>query len=166
MPEYKESVLSARGLRFALVVSRYNEFVTERLLEGALDALREGEVAKADIDLFRIPGAFEIPQMARRAAETGRYDGIVCLGALIRGETIHFELISRECARGIQEVAADLVLPVSFGVITADTVEQATARCGQKSENKGWEAARAAMEMALLYRKIGAEDEEMDENEV
>ncbi|HSP06996.1 MAG TPA: 6,7-dimethyl-8-ribityllumazine synthase [Acidobacteriota bacterium] len=158
MPEYMESVLSARGFRFAVIVSRYNALITERLLEGALEAFREGEVDSSDVDIYHVPGSFEIPQMARRAAETGRYDGIACLGALLRGETIHFELISRECARGIQEVAADFTLPVTFGVITADTLEQATARAGARSENKGWESARAAMELALLYRRLSVEE--------
>ena len=160
MSEFMESALSARGFRFAVVVSRYNSFITDRLLEGALEALREGEVKESDLDIYRVPGSFEIPQMARRAAETGRYDGIICLGALLRGETLHFELISAECARGIQEVAADFGMPVTFGVITADTLAQATARAGARSENKGWESARAAMEMALMYRKLGAEEPE------
>lgn len=158
MPEFMESALSVRGLRFAVVVSRYNSFITDRLLEGAMEALREGEVNESDLDIFHVPGSFEIPQMARRAAETGRYDGIICLGALLRGETMHFELISAECARGIQEVAADFTMPVAFGVITADTLAQATARAGTRSENKGWESARAAMEMALIYRRLGVDE--------
>ena len=165
MPEYLESVLSARGFRFALIVSRYNAFITDRLLAGALEALREGELEDKDLDVYRIPGSFEIPQMARRVAETGWYDAIICLGALLRGETLHFELISNECARGIQEVAADYAIPVTFGVITADTLDQATARAGSKSDNKGWESARAAIEMARLYRRLEEEEDSLSERD-
>ena len=163
MPEYLESVLSARGYRFAVIVSRYNAFITDRLLAGALEALREGDLEEKDLDIYRIPGSFEIPQMARRAAESARYDAIICLGALLRGETLHFELISQECARGIQQVAADFAIPVTFGVITADTLDQAMARAGSKTDNKGWESARAAVEMARIYRRLDAEDAGMQQ---
>jgi 6,7-dimethyl-8-ribityllumazine synthase len=141
-------------LRLAIVVSRYNSFITERLLQGAVDALKANGVGESSIQIFQVPGSFEIPQAARKIAETTRPDAIICLGALLRGETLHFELISNECARGIQKVAADFGIPVTFGVITADTEEQALARAGERSENKGWEAATAAIEMATLYRKL------------
>lgn len=158
MQDTVEKTLSARGLRFAVVASRYNGYITDRLLEGALEALHEGELTEEDFDIYRVPGSFEIPQMARRAAETGRYDAIICLGALLRGETMHFELISRECARGIQEVAADFAIPVTFGIITADTPEQAAARAGLKQDNKGWESARAAIELAVTYKRLADEE--------
>lgn len=140
--------------RFVIIVSRYNSFITDRLLQGALEAFRTNGVEEKNIQTIQVPGAFEIPQVARKIAETAKPDAIVCLGALLRGETFHFELISNECARGIQKVAADFGIPVTFGVITADTVEQAVARAGERSENKGWESAIAALEMATLYRKL------------
>ena len=142
-------------LRFAIIVSRYNSFITDRLLQGALEALKTNGVDEDNIQLIPVPGAFEIPQAARKIAETAKPNAIICLGALLRGETLHFEIISNECARGIQDVAAEFGIPVTFGVITANTMEQAMARAGEQSENKGWEAALAAIEMANLYRKLG-----------
>jgi 6,7-dimethyl-8-ribityllumazine synthase len=139
---------------FAIVVSRYNEFITVRLLNGALAALREQGIEEESVSVFKVPGSFEIPQAARRVAQTGKYDAIICLGALIRGKTQHFQIISEECARGIQQVARDFDLPVTFGVITAETMEQAVERAGDRSENKGWESALAALEMAGLYRQL------------
>jgi 6,7-dimethyl-8-ribityllumazine synthase len=147
--------MADQAYRFAIIVSRYNSFITDRLLQGALEAFRTNGVEEKNIQTIQVPGAFEIPQVARKIAETAKPDAIVCLGALLRGETLHFELISNECARGIQNVAADFGIPVTFGVITADTVEQAVARAGQRSENKGWESAIAAIEMATLYKKLG-----------
>lgn len=146
--------LDGKGLNIAVIVSRYNEFITNRLLDGALEGLREHGVEEDCIAVFRVPGSFELPQTARKIAETFEQDAIVCLGALLRGETLHFELISNECARGLQQVASDFGIPVTFGVITANTMEQAVKRAGEKSENKGWEAALAAVEMASLYRKM------------
>jgi len=146
-----EGEASAVDLRFAVVASRYNPFITERLLTGAIEALRTNGATEENISVFRVPGSFEIPQMARKIAEQKKFDAIICLGALIRGETLHFELISFECARGVQRIAADFGIPVTFGVITADTMEQAIQRAGERSENKGWEAALAAIEMANLY---------------
>ncbi len=154
MPEIVEGEVSAIGLRFAIVVSRFNSVVTNRLLSGALEALLEKGASEKDITIYWVPGSFEIPQMARVVAELGRQDAIVCLGALIRGETLHFSLIASECAQGIQRVSADFGIPVTFGVITAETMEQAIARAGFKSENKGWESALAAAEMANVYRKL------------
>jgi len=164
MPEILEGEVSAVGLRFAIVVSRFNSFVTDRLLSGALEALLENGALENDISIYRVPGSFEIPQMARRIAELGKQDAIVCLGALIRGETLHFSLIASECARGIQQVSADFGIPVAFGVITAETMEQAIARSGSKSENKGWESAISAIEMANLYRKLKPPQEEKMED--
>ena len=154
MPHELESSENAAGLRFAIVVSQYNSFITDRLLQGALTALQEHQAEMENVLIVRVPGSFEIPQTARKIAETVDYDAIICLGALLRGETIHFELISTECARGIQDVAAEFGLPVAFGVITADTTEQALDRAGERSQNKGWEAAMAAIEMANIFRKL------------
>ena len=147
--------MTQQGFRFAIIVSRYNSFITDRLLHGALEALKTKDIEEKNIEIHQVPGAFEIPQAARKIAETAKPDAIICLGALLRGETLHFELISKECARGIQNVAAEFGIPVTFGVITADTVEQAVARAGERSENKGWESAIAALEMTKLYRKLG-----------
>jgi 6,7-dimethyl-8-ribityllumazine synthase len=146
--------LSVRDGRFAIVQSRYNSFITDRLLEGALDALRGKGVEEEDIVVLKVPGSFEIPQAARKAAASGEYCAVVCLGAIIRGQTSHFQLISQECARGVQQVAADCGLPVTFGVITAENMDQAVERAGERSQNKGWEAALAAMEMANLFSEM------------
>ena len=140
----------ASGLRFAIVVSRFNPAITDALRDGAILALREA--AAADVEIVAVPGAFEIPQAARVAAETGRFDAIVCLGCVIRGETPHFEYISSAAAHGIMEASGETGVPMSFGVLTTDTVEQAQARAGQGADNKGREAAAAAIEMARLYK--------------
>jgi 6,7-dimethyl-8-ribityllumazine synthase len=154
MPKQLETSQNAEGIRFAVIVSQYNSFITDRLLNGALEALQSHGADVESILVIRVPGSFEIPQAARKIAETVEYDAIICLGALLRGETLHFELISAECARGIQDVASEFGLPVTFGVITADTTEQALERAGERSQNKGWESALAAIEMANLFRKI------------
>ena len=154
MPHHIEGTLDGKGLRFAIVVSRYNAFLTDKLLEGALEALQSNGVKEEQILVIKVPGAFELPQAARMIASMGENNAIICLGALLRGETSHFDLISNECARGIQKIAADFGIPVTFGVITANTVEQAVARASEGPENKGWEAALAALEMASLYRKL------------
>lgn len=154
MPHELQNSKNATGFRFAIVVSQYNSFITDRLLQGALKALQEREAEMENVLIVRVPGSFEIPQAARKIAETVEYDAIICLGALLRGETLHFELICNECARGIQDVAAEYGLPVSFGVITANTTEQALERAGERSQNKGWEAAMAAIEMANTFRKL------------
>lgn len=145
---------SLKDLRVAVVVSKYNEFISNRLRDGAMDALRSGGVPEKNISVFHVPGAFEIPQAARKIAEKREFDAIICIGTLLRGETLHFELISEVCAAGIQKVAADFGIPVTFGVITANTPEQAMARSGSNSDNKGSEAAKAAMEMVHLYRNL------------
>jgi len=154
MPQQLETAQNAGGIRFAIIVGQYNSFITDRLLVGALDALKSHGADDESILVVRVPGSFEIPQAARKIAETVEYDAIICLGALLRGQTLHFELISNECARGIQDVAAEFGLPVTFGVITADTTEQALERAGERSQNKGWESALAAIEMANLFKKI------------
>jgi 6,7-dimethyl-8-ribityllumazine synthase len=145
--------LSASGFRFALVVSRFNETVTSRLLEGALDALRKGGAREPDLEVFHVPGAFEIPVTARFLGESGRFDAILCIGAVIRGETPHFDYICNEVSRGVMQVSLEVGLPVIFGVLTAATPEQAMERAGLKYD-KGREAALAAIEMANLFREL------------
>lgn len=148
-----EGELRGEGLRFGIVASRFNDFITSRLLEGALDAFRSHGVREEDLTVVRVPGAFEIPVVARRLAGSGRFHAILCLGAVIRGETPHFEYLCAETSRGIGSVALETGLPVLFGVLTTDTVGQAEARAGGKS-NKGWEAALAALEMANVMAKL------------
>jgi 6,7-dimethyl-8-ribityllumazine synthase len=143
-----EGGLSGKGRRFAIVASRFNESLTERLLDGALDALRWAGVRDDDVTIAWVPGAFEIPAAARRLAESRRFDGIIGLGAVIRGETPHFEYVAHECAAGIARIGLETGVPVSFGVLTTDSIEQAMDRAGGKSGNKGAEAAHCALEMA------------------
>ena len=145
-----EGSLDASALHVAVVVSRFNELITERLLEGAVATAREHGVADHNIDVVWVPGAFELPLAARALAGTGRYHAIACVGAVIRGETPHFDFVAGEAARGIADVAADYGMPVAFGVITSDTVEQAQARAGGAVGNKGRESMLAAIEMATL----------------
>ncbi|MEK7353116.1 MAG: 6,7-dimethyl-8-ribityllumazine synthase [Chloroflexota bacterium] len=149
-----EGQLLGKGLKFGLVVSRFNDFITNKLLEGAQDALLRHGVRQEDIDIARVPGAFEIPLIAQRLAQTKKYDAIVCLGAVIRGGTPHFEYIAAEVSKGIAKVGLDTGLPVTFGVITADTLEQAIERAGTKQGNKGFDAAVDAIEMASLLKGI------------
>ena len=150
-----EGGLDGSDLRLAVVVSRFNEIVTEPLLRGALATARDLGVGEDSLDVVRVPGAFELPQAARRLAGLGRYDAIVCLGAVVRGETPHFDYVCNEAARGLTMVAREFNLPVAFGVLTCDTMAQARARSGGSGGNKGDEAVRAAIEMANLFRKIG-----------
>lgn len=149
-----EGKLDARGMKIGIVVSRYNNFVTDKLLEGALDALKSHGAEEQDIDVVKVPGAFEIPLVAQRLAASGKYDAIVCLGAVIRGDTPHFEYIAQECARGIGAAVIEHRVPISFGVLTTNNVEQAMERAGTKRSNKGFEAALTAVEMASLNREI------------
>ena len=146
--------LSGSGLRIAVVVARFNENVTARLLASARTALQRLEVAESDVDVAWVPGAFELPFAARKLAESQRYDAVVCLGAIIRGQTAHFDFISAEVARGIGEAARDTGVPVIFGVITPDNLEQALDRAGGKVADKGYEAAVSAIEMASLARQL------------
>ncbi len=150
-----EGSLSASGKHFALVVSRFNAFVTERLLLSAVDGLLRSGAARKDIDLVRVPGAFEIPLAARKLAETGKYDAIICLGCLLRGDTAHYDVIVNEVTRGIGQSAQETGVPHAFGVLTCENLEQAIDRAGLKMGNKGFEAALAAVEMASLTKAIG-----------
>jgi 6,7-dimethyl-8-ribityllumazine synthase len=154
MPRILEAKLLAEGKKFAIVVSRFNDFITEKLVSGALDALVRSGAQDEDIDLVRVPGAFEIPLMAKRMAAKGRYDAIVCLGAVIRGSTPHFDYVSAEVSKGVAVVGLEGDLPVIFGIITTDTIEQAIERAGSKAGNKGWSAAMAAVEMANLMEVV------------
>jgi 6,7-dimethyl-8-ribityllumazine synthase len=146
--------LDAKGLKFAMVVSRFNEFITSRLLSGALDALLRHGAAEEDIHVAWVPGAFEIPLVAKTLAERKHYDALVCLGAIIRGATPHFEYVAAEVSKGVAQAALQTGLPMAFGVITADTIEQAVERAGTKGGNKGWDAALSAIEMARLMREL------------
>jgi 6,7-dimethyl-8-ribityllumazine synthase len=154
MPKFHEAKLIAEGKKFALVVSRFNDFITEKLLSGALDALVRSGTADEDIEVVKVPGAFEIPVVAKKMAKTNRFDAVICLGAVIRGSTPHFDYISAEVSKGVAMVAMESDVPVIFGVITTDTIEQAIERAGTKAGNKGWSAAIAAVEMANLFEII------------
>lgn len=149
-----EGKLDAKGLRFALVVSRFNEALTSRLESGAVDCLQRHGAADEDITIYRVPGAWEIPFVASRLAASGHIDAVVCLGALVRGGTAHFDLIAAEVAKGIAQSAMGSGVPMTFGVITAENLEQAVERAGTKMGNKGWEAALAAVEMARLFEGL------------
>jgi 6,7-dimethyl-8-ribityllumazine synthase len=144
------ATLQARGKKFALVVSRFNSFITERLLDGALLALRHASVDRDDTQVIRVPGAFEIPAAAHALAESGKFDGVICLGCLLRGGTLHYEVIANEVTRGVGQSAQETGVPHGFGVLTCDTLEQAIDRAGLKAGNKGYEAAMAAVEMVNL----------------
>ena len=154
MPKFHEAKLIAEGKKFALVVSRFNDFITEKLLSGALDALIRSGTSDEDIEVVRVPGAFEIPLLAQKMAKTKRFDAVICLGAVIRGSTPHFDYVSAEVSKGVAAVSMESEIPVIFGVITTDTIEQAIERAGTKAGNKGWSAAIAAVEMANLFEII------------
>jgi 6,7-dimethyl-8-ribityllumazine synthase len=147
----------ATGRTFAIVVSRFNEFVTQKLRDGALQGLEQHGVEASDIEEIWVPGAFEIPLVAKTAADTGRFDAVICLGAVIRGETAHFDFVAGECARGVQNVAAITGIPAILGVLTTDTADQAMERAGGKVGNKGFDAAVAAVEMVDLLEKLRAD---------
>jgi 6,7-dimethyl-8-ribityllumazine synthase len=157
MTKYYEGLLLGKGLRFAIVISRFNELITNRLLHGARDALLRHGVDEKDIDIAWTPGCFEIPLIAKRLAQSGRYNAVICLGAVIRGGTPHFEYIASEVTRDIGKVSLDTGLPVIYGIITADTLEQAIQRAGAKEGNRGFLAAVNAIEMANLMNVIGKE---------
>jgi 6,7-dimethyl-8-ribityllumazine synthase len=154
MSKHFEGMLLGKGLKFALVVSRFNEFFSKKLLEGAQDALLRHGVNEGDIDIAWTPGSFEIPLIAQKLAGTKRYDAVVCLGAVIRGGTPHFDYIASEVTKGIAKVSLDTGVPVIYGVITTDTLEQAVERSGTKAGNKGFDAAVSAIEMANLVKSI------------
>ena len=155
MSKYFEGKLLGEGLRFGLVISRFNEFITKRLLEGAQDALLRHGVSEEDIEIAWTPGTFEIPLIAKKLAESKKYDAIICLATLVRGGTPHFEYIAAEATKGIAKVGLETGLPVIYGVITADTLEQAIERAGTKAGNKGFDAAMSAIEMANLVKSLG-----------
>jgi 6,7-dimethyl-8-ribityllumazine synthase len=154
MPKFHEAKLIAEGKKFALVVSRFNDFITDKLLSGALDALIRSGTSDEDIEVVKVPGAFEIPLLAQKMAKTNRFDAVICLGAVIRGSTPHFDYVSAEVSKGVAAVSMESEIPVIFGVITVDTIEQAIERAGTKAGNKGWSAAIAAVEMANLFEII------------
>jgi len=150
-----EGMLLGKGLKFGLVVSRFNEFITNKLLEGALDALKRHGVDENDIEVALVPGSFEIPVIAKKLAQSKRYDAVICLGTVVRGGTPHFDYIATEVTKGIAQVGLEIGLPVVYGIITADTLEQAIERAGTKMGNRGFEAAKDAIEMANLLKSIG-----------
>jgi 6,7-dimethyl-8-ribityllumazine synthase len=149
-----EGKLLAKDLRFGIIVSRFNDFICDRLLGGALDALQRSGADEGSIEVFKVPGAFEIPLVAKKVAGSKRYDAVICLGAVIRGSTPHFDYVANEVSKGVATVSLETGIPVSFGVLTTDTLEQAIERAGSKAGNKGWDAAMAAIEMANLLKQI------------
>lgn len=154
MPNYIEGNLKADGKKFAIVISRFNSFISEKLLEGALDSLLRSGATDKDIDVARVPGAFEIPLVTKKMASSGKYDAVICLGAVIRGATPHFDVVVNEVSKGAAHVGLESGVPVLFGVLTTDSIEQAIERSGTKAGNKGAEVAVAAIEMANLVAKL------------
>jgi len=154
MPKFIEGKLDAAGLKFGIVVGRFNSFIGDRLLEGALDALVRHGAKDEDIEVAKVPGAFEIPLAVQKMAATGRYDALICLGAVIRGATPHFDYVAAEVSKGIAQVSLKTGIPIAFGVLTTDSIEQAIERAGTKAGNKGFEAAMTAIETAQLFRSI------------
>ena len=149
-----EGMLDAKGLKFGLVVARFNEFISTRLLDGAVDCIVRHGAGKSGIEVAWVPGAFEIPLVAAKMAESGKYDAVICLGAVIRGGTPHFDYVAAEVSKGIAKVSLDSKIPVAMGVLTTDSIEQAVERAGTKAGNKGWQAAAGAIEMASLVKKL------------
>jgi 6,7-dimethyl-8-ribityllumazine synthase len=155
MPRTYEGVLDAKGLRFGIVVSRFNDLLTGRLVEGALDCLTRHGARDEDLVVVKVPGAWELPMVADRLAHSGKVDAVIALGVLIRGDTPHFEYIAAEVSKGLAQVGLGTGVPVSFGVLTTESLDQAIERSGTKSGNKGWHAALAAVEMVQLFRRLG-----------
>lgn len=154
MPNFIEGNLKADGKKFAIIVARFNSFLCDKLLEGALDSLVRSGAADSDIDVVRVPGAYEIPLVAKKLAEAGKYDAVICLGVVIRGATPHFDVVVNEVSKGSAQVGLDTGVPVLFGVLTTETIEQAIERSGTKAGNKGSEVAVAAIEMANLVEVL------------
>jgi 6,7-dimethyl-8-ribityllumazine synthase len=154
MPRFIDGQLSAKGLKVAIVAARFNAFIVDRLVDGALDVLARSGGAPEDVTVVRCPGAFEIPQVAKLVLESGAYDAVICLGCVIRGATPHFDYVAGQAARGIGQLAMSARVPIVFGVLTVDTIEQAVERAGTKAGNKGSDAAMAAIEMASLYSQL------------
>jgi len=153
MVKIHEGYLDASGLKFGIIVSRFNELLTAKLQEGAIDCLMRHKAAEDNIEVFKVPGSFELPYAANHLAKSKKFDAIICLGALIRGHTPHFEYIASEVAKGIANISLATGMPVIYGVVTADTLEQGIERCGTKAGNRGWDAAQSAIEMANLYKE-------------
>lgn len=153
-PKTHQGRLNAEGFRFAIVASRWNDFLTSRLIEGAVDGLERLGAAEASVEVFRVPGSFEIPLLATRLASSGKWDAVLCLGTIIRGETPHFEYIAAEVTKGIAQAGLETDVPVIYGIVTADTLEQAIDRAGVKAGNKGFEAAMSAVELVNLYKAV------------
>ncbi|MDI6729842.1 MAG: 6,7-dimethyl-8-ribityllumazine synthase [Thermodesulfovibrionales bacterium] len=149
-----EGELQAKGLKFGIIVSRFNDFITSRLLDGAIDALVRHGAKEDDIEVVRVPGSFEIPLVAKKMASKGLYNAVICLGTVIRGATPHFDYVAAEVSKGIASASMETGVPIAFGVITSDTIEQAVERAGTKAGNKGWDAAITAIEMAQVLRKL------------
>lgn len=158
-PKVHRGRLTAEGLRFAIVVSRWNDFLTSKLLDGAVDALASHGAAESDLEVFMVPGAFELPLACLKAAESGNFDAVIALGVVIRGETAHFEYVAGEAAKGISHASLKTGVPVMFGVVTTENLEQAINRSGVKAGNKGYEAAASAVEIVNLYKQMGAAGE-------
>jgi len=154
MAKIIQGELSGKGLKFGIVAARFNDFITGRLVEGALDGLQRHGVAENDIEIVKVPGSYEIPLAAKMLARTKKYNAVICLGAVIRGATPHFEYVSAEVSKGVAAISMETGLPVIFGVLTTDTIEQAIERAGAKSGNKGWDAALSAIEMANVMKQI------------
>jgi len=159
-PKTHRGRLSAEGYRFAIVASRWNDFLTSKLVDGAVDGLEGLGAAEDAVEIFMVPGSFELPLTAKKLAESGEWDAVIALGVVIRGETPHFDYVAGEAAKGIGQVSMQTGVPVMFGVVTANTLEQAINRCGVKAGNKGYEAALSAAEVANLYREIGKKSKE------
>ncbi len=153
-PKIHQGILNAQGFRFAIIVSRWNSFLTEKLVEGALDGLERLGATEDAIEIFKVPGSFELPLTAQKVAESGNFDAIICIGVVIRGETPHFDYVAGEAAKGTANVSAKTGVPVLFGVVTTDTLEQAINRSGVKAGNKGFEAAMSAVEIVNLYKAM------------
>ena len=154
MTKVVEGKLNASGMKIAMVVARFNDFITEKLQSGAVDALNRCGASPEDLAVFKVPGAFEIPLIAKKVAESGKYDGVICLGAVIRGSTPHFDYVAAEASKGIAQASMESGTVISFGVITTDTIEQAIERAGTKAGNKGWSTAMSCIEMVDLLRQI------------
>jgi 6,7-dimethyl-8-ribityllumazine synthase len=154
MPRQVQGNLNAEGLKFCIIAARFNDFITSRLLDGALDGLIRNGAKDDDVTIVRVPGAFEIPVVAKIAASAGKYDAVICLGAVIRGATPHFDYVSSEVSKGVASVGMEAGMPVIFGVLTTDSIEQAIERAGAKSGNKGFDAAVAAIEMTNLFKQL------------
>ncbi len=164
-PKVNQGLLKAEGFRFAIIASRWNDFLTSKLTEGALDTLERLGANEDDVEVFKVPGSYELPLTAQKVAASGNFDAVICIGVVIRGETPHFDFVAGEAAKGIAQAAMNTGVPVLFGIITADTVEQAVNRSGVKSGNKGVEAAMSAVEIVNLYKELGGGKDKKGENQ-